>query len=146
MHAVIQSLHSAFDSLLSSLHSLFERFLNSPHHLMAYVAIPAILLIGVPLIRLLSRSRRNRNHRDSSSSNESRSPSVKTASPSMLGLSSPSMEFKPAPIERKPPTNVTAINESLSVPCIHCGVTMSARQNFCPGCGYAQPVRRTFSA
>jgi RNA polymerase subunit RPABC4/transcription elongation factor Spt4 len=43
-------------------------------------------------------------------------------------------------------SNVRAINESLTVPCIHCGATMSSRQNFCPACSYAQPMKRTFTA
>ena len=45
-----------------------------------------------------------------------------------------------------PQTRVTAINESLSMPCIHCGVTISSRQDFCPSCGYAQPVKQGFKA
>jgi hypothetical protein len=76
----------------------------------------------------------------------------------MLGLSSPGLntpriDFKPAPIERavsqkQNPTssNVTAINGSLTVKCIHCGVTMSSRLDFCPACGYAQPVKHSLTA
>jgi ribosomal protein L37E len=43
-------------------------------------------------------------------------------------------------------SNVTAINEALTVPCIHCGVTISTREDFCPACGYAQPVKQSFIA
>jgi hypothetical protein len=134
MHAVIDSLHRFFNSLL-----------NSPHHLLVYLAAAvAVLLVCIPLARALFGSR-NR-------SRDAGSPS--TASTSMLGLTALPVDFKPAaPIERVPsppsnpiPSNVTAINESLTVPCIHCGVTMSSRQDFCPACGYAQPVKHSFAA
>jgi hypothetical protein len=136
MHAVIDSLHRFFNSLL-----------NSPHHLMAYVAavaVVAVLLVCIPLVRALFGSR-NR-------SRDAGSQSI--ASTSMLGLTGLPVDFKPsAPIELAPtpsstpiPSNVTAINESLTVPCIHCGVTMSSRQDFCPACGYAQPVKHSFAA
>ena len=132
MHAVIDSLHRLFNSLL-----------NSPYHLRPYVAVAAVLLVCIPLVRALFGSR-NR-------SSDAGSPRI--ASDSMLGLTSRPVDFQPASIERAPspsaipmPSNVTAINESLTVPCIHCGVTMSSRQDFCPACGYAQPVKHSFAA
>jgi hypothetical protein len=136
MHAVVDTLHTYFDKLL-----------NSPHHLMVYFAAAAVLLVSIPLARALfgSRSRSDRDIVDDSP--------VSTASPSMLGLSSPVIDFKPAPVERAPsraqspiPSNVTSINGSLTVECIHCGVTMPSRQDFCPACGYAQPVKQSFTA
>jgi hypothetical protein len=143
MHAVIDSLHRFFNSLLNFFHSL----LNSPHHHMAYVAAVAavaVLLVCIPLARALFGSR--------SRSSDAGSPRI--ASSSMLGLTGLPVDFKPAaPVERAPspsanpiPSNVTAINESLTVPCIHCGVTMPSRQDFCPACGYAQPVKQSFAA
>jgi hypothetical protein len=134
MHAVVDTLHTYFDKLL-----------NSPHHLMAYIAATAVLLVSIPLARALFGSL---SHKDSVDV-----APLSAASPSMLGLSSSVVDFKPAPIERTPspaqspiPSNVTAINGSLTVECIHCGVTMPSRQDFCPACGYAQPVKQSFTA
>jgi hypothetical protein len=139
MHAVVDTLHTYFDKLMSS-----------PHHLMVYIAGAAVLLVCIPLARALFGSRSQSDITDDSALN--------AASPSMLGLSSPGLntpriDFKPAPIERAPspaqnpiPSNVTAINGSLTVKCIHCGVTMPSRQDFCPACGYAQPVKQSVAA
>jgi hypothetical protein len=132
MHAVIDSLHTYLDKLL-----------NSPHHWMAYIAAAAVLLVCIPLVRVLFGSR---NRRDDNSP-------VSSAYPSMLGLSSPAMDLEAAPIDRGSsrstnplPSNVTAINESLTVHCIHCDVIMPSREDFCPACGYAQPVKQSLSA
>jgi hypothetical protein len=126
MHAVIDSLHTYLDKLL-----------NSPHHLVAYIAGAAVLLVCIPLARAVFRRR----------GGDGDASSAQTASPSMLGLTSPAIDFKPAPVElTPPPSNVTAINESLTVPCIHCGVTIPTREDFCPACGYAQPVKQSFIA
>jgi len=139
MHAVLDTLHTYFDKLV-----------NSPHHLMVYIAAAAILLVCIPLARALFGSRSQSEKDDDSALN--------AASPSMLGLSSPGIssariDFKPAPIEHGPsraqnpiPSNVTAIKGSLTVKCIHCGVTMPSRQDFCPACGYAQPTKQSFTA
>lgn len=131
MHSVIHSLHSYFDLLM-----------NSPHHLWAYAVAVAALLVGIPLTRALFRKRRK----------GAEAPSSNVALPYMLGLSSPppptstapSTGSRPAVREFVSPTvsKVTAINQSLTAPCIHCGVTMSSRQDFCPACGYAQPVKQ----
>jgi hypothetical protein len=154
MH-VVDTLHTYFDKFVSLLRFLFDRLMSSPHHLMVYIAAAAVLLVCIPLARALfgsrSQSERARDRDDDSA--------LSTAAPSMLGLSSrglntPRSDFKPAaPIERAPspaqnpiPSNVTAINESLTVECIHCGVTMPSRQDFCPACGYAQPVKQSFIA
>jgi hypothetical protein len=135
MQPVIHALQSFYDSLL-----------NSPHHLWAYVAVAAALLVCIPLTRALFRSR---------GKNED-VPASNIAYPSMLGLSSPptspltapSSGSRPAVREFTTPTvsKVTAINQSLTAPCIHCGVTMSSRQDFCPACGYAQPVKQGLKA
>jgi hypothetical protein len=113
---------------------------------MAYVAAAAALLVVIPLLRALFRS---------GGKNED-VPAPDIAYPSMLGLSSPpasppaspSTGYKPAARQFISPTvsKVTAINQSLTAPCIHCGVTMSARQDFCPACGYAQPVKQGLKA
>lgn len=127
-------------SVIHSLHSLFELLLNSPHHLWAYVAAAGALLVAIPLTRALFRPRRK----------IAEAPSSNVALPSMLGLSSPppastapSTGSRPVVREFTPTVSkVTAINQSLTAPCIHCGVTMSSRQDFCPACGYAQPVKQ----
>jgi hypothetical protein len=131
---------TAMHSVIHSLHSLFELLLNSPHHLWAYAAAVAALLVGIPLTRALFRLGRKRVE----------GPSSDVALPSMLGLSSPPPSTTPSTGSRAAvrefvsPTvsKVTAINQSLTAPCIHCGVTMSSRQDFCPACGYAQPVKQ----
>jgi hypothetical protein len=146
MHAVINTLHTYFDKFVSLLRFLLAKLMSSPHHLMVYIAAAAaVLLVCIPLARALfgSRSQRERDIDDDSALN--------APSPSMLGLSSSVIDFKPAaPIERAVsqtiPSNVTAINESLTVECIHCGVTMPSRQDFCPACGYAQPVKQSLTA
>ena len=143
MHTVLDSLHTYFEKLLTWLHPYLDKLLASPYHWMAYAAGAAVLLIFIPLVRLTFRPRR-REEEDISF--------ITTAYPSMLGLTSAQV----APVESRrtawestpppPPSNVTAINEALTVPCIHCGVTISSREDFCPACGYAQPVKQTFIA
>jgi hypothetical protein len=138
MHAVIDSLRIYLDKLL-----------NSPHHLVAYIAGAAVLLVCIPLVRALFGSRSRQDNDDDAR--------VSAASPSVLGLSSPvfhpEMDFEDVPLERKGPSsataglsNVTAINAALTVACIHCGVIMPSREDFCPACGYAQPVKQSFIA
>ena len=144
MHTVLDSLHTYSEKLLSWLHPYFDKLLNSPYHWMAYTAGAALLLIFIPLARLSFRSRRHEEDKEDIS--------FITAYPSMLGLTSAEV----GPVESRrvawestpplPPSNVTAINEALTVKCIHCGVTISTREDFCPACGYAQPVKQTFIA
>jgi hypothetical protein len=133
-------------SVVHSLHSLFDSLLNSPHHLMVYIGVAAALLVSIPLLRALFRSR--------DKNDEAPAPDI--AYPSMLGLSSPSVSTPTSPSTGARPavrpltsptvSKVTPINQSLTAPCIHCGVTMSARQDFCPACGYAQPVKQGLKA
>ena len=129
------------NAAIQTLRSLYESFLNLPHHRLAYgvAAAVAVLLIGIPLLRLIF---------GSSSSSDEEAASVEAGYPSMFGLASAPINIRPAPIDvaPAPPSNVTPINESLTVPCIHCGVTMSPRQDFCPACGYAQPMKQSFTA
>jgi hypothetical protein len=147
MHAVIDTLHTYFEKLVSSLRFLLGKLVSSPHHLMVYIAAAAaVLLVCIPLVRALFGSRSQSDRDDDSA--------LSAASPSMLGLSSPALsippiDFKPAApsLAQNPiPSNVTAINESLTVECIHCGVTMPSREDFCPACGYAQPVKQNLTA
>lgn len=141
MRAVATEPEIAMHAVVDTLHTYFDKLLNSPHHLMAYIAATAVLLVSIPLVRALLGSL---SHKDSVDD-----APLSAASPSMLGLSSPVIDVKPASIERTQipiPSNVTSINGSLTVECIHCGVTMSSRQDFCPACGYAQPVRQSFTA
>jgi hypothetical protein len=44
------------------------------------------------------------------------------------------------------PSNVTPIRPSITVNCTHCGSALSARQDFCPACGYAQPANHSVTA
>lgn len=140
--AAMEPGETAMHSVIHSLHSFFDLLLNSPHHLWAYAAAVAALLVGIPLTRALFRRR----------GKVDEAPASNAALPSMLGLSSPppptstalSTASRPAVREFTSPTvsKVTAINQSLTAPCIHCGVIMSSRQDFCPACGYAQPVKQ----
>jgi hypothetical protein len=129
------------NAVIQTLRSLYESFLNLPHHRVAYVvaAAAAVLLIGIPLLRLIFGS--------SSSSDEDAVP-VEAGYPSMFGLASAPAAVRPAPLDfaPAPASNVTPIHGALTVPCIHCGVTMSPRQDFCPACGYAQPMKQSFTA
>jgi hypothetical protein len=146
MHAVLGTTRTYFDKFLSWLHPYFDRLLNSPYHWMVYAAGAAALLICIPLVRMIFR-RRRRVEEDISST---------TPYASVLGLTSASVapvDFRRAAWESAPPapvapvvSNVTAINEALTTPCIHCGVTISSREDFCPACGYAQPVKQSFIA
>ena len=128
------------NTVIQTLRSLYESFLNLPHHRVAYgvVAAAAVLLVGIPLLRLIF---------GSSGRDEEAAP-VEAGSPSMFGLASAPLSVRPAPIDvaPAPASNVTAIHGALTVPCIHCGVTMSPRQDFCPACGYAQPMQQSFTA
>jgi hypothetical protein len=128
------------NAVIQTLRSLYESFLSLPHHRVAYgvAAAAAVLLIGIPLLRLIFGSSRT-----------SEEPAaVEVGYPSMFGLASTPVNVRPAPIDvmPAPASNVTAIHGSLTVPCIHCGVTMSPRQDFCPACGYAQPMKQSFTA
>jgi hypothetical protein len=121
------------------MHSFIQSLLNSPHHLMIYVAVAAVLLVSIPLTRLIFGSRRHETEGEASSITSVTSP---------LGLTSSAFGFVATSGEPESPAHakVTTINESLSVPCIHCGVNLSSRQDFCPACGYAQPSKQSFAA
>jgi hypothetical protein len=45
-----------------------------------------------------------------------------------------------------PASPIASINEAPATRCTHCSASMSSRQDFCPACGYAQPVRQTGTA
>jgi hypothetical protein len=128
------------NAVIQTLHYYYQAFLNSPHHLLVYAAVAALLLIVIPILRLIFRSRRH-----------AEAASVEAPYPSMFGLNSP-VDFQPDPVHSAseppsiPPRNVTPINASFTIPCIHCGAIMSSRQDFCPACGYAQPMKQSFSA
>lgn len=142
------------NAFLQSLRYYFDLLLNSPHHLMVYIAAAAVLLISIPILRLIFASRRKE------------SSTVEVSYPSMLGLTSPPVdridfrpriEFSPQPARIPPrnvtpipapvpPKGVTAIKETPTVSCIHCGANMSSNRDFCPACGYAQPMKQSFTA
>jgi hypothetical protein len=141
------------NAFLQSLRYYFDLLLNSPHHLMVYTAAAAVLFISIPILRLIFGSR------------PKESSTVEVAYPSMLGLTSPAVDRidfrpridfspQPAPIPPKnvrsiapiPSNNFTSINDSPTVSCIHCGANMSSNRDFCPACGYAQPMKQSFTA
>jgi hypothetical protein len=142
------------NAFLQSLRHYFDLLLNSPHHLLVYIAAAAVLLICIPILRSTFGSRRKA------------TSTVDVAYPSMFGLTTPAVdqidfrpriEFSPEPVPIPPksvtsisapipPRSVTAINESSTVPCIHCGISMSSHRDFCPACGYAQPMKQSVTA
>ena len=128
------------NAAIQTLRSLYESFLNLPHHRVAYgvAAAAAVLLIGIPLLRSIF----------GSSGNSEEGAPAEAGYPSMFGLAAAPLNISPTSIDLAPApaSNVTAIHGSLTVPCIHCGVTMSPRQDFCPACGYAQPMKQSFTA
>lgn len=133
----------------------FNSLQASPHRLTIYAAAAAValLLISVPLFRFFGRRRNRRN--DEKDATEVRSYSVLGIGPSLVpNAAHPAPEFprwvevarvsKPDLVSvPQPVSNVTPIHTSSSALCTHCGAALSARQDFCPACGYAQPTQQS---
>jgi zinc-ribbon domain len=159
MQFLTQMLHVAEQLLVRAMQWLqitFNALQASPHRLTIYVAAAAValLLISVPLFRFFGRRRNRRN--DEKDATEVRSYSVLGIGPSLVpNAARPAPEFprwvevarvsKPDPVSpaSQSVSNVTPIHPSSSALCTHCGAALSARQDFCPACGYAQPTQQS---
>lgn len=149
------------------LRSEADSILASPHRWIVYpvAAAIAVLLIAIPLLR----GSRQRRRRRSDVFEEVRSYSVLGIGPlsaeseihrpqyprwadvtplAQQPTPPPIANAAPVPQQPVPPpnANVTPINPSMSMTCTHCGATLSAQQNFCPACGFAQPAERSVTA
>jgi zinc-ribbon domain len=158
MQFLTQMLHMAEQLLVRAMQWLqitFNALQAFPHRLTIYAAAAAValLLISVPLFRFFGR--RNRRN-DETDATEVRSYSVLGIGPSLVpNAARPAPEFprwvevarasKPDPVSpaSQPVSNVTPIHTSSSALCTHCGAALSARQDFCPACGYAQPTQQS---
>jgi len=128
-------------ALVCTLPDLLEALIRLPHHLVILYALGlvALLLIAVPVTRssiLVSRSRQN--------------DLAEGTGSSILGLTPPDAPApEPEPLVLRPvlvTSNVTPIHEKVTVTCTHCGINMVSHKDFCPACGYAQPMRQSFTA
>jgi hypothetical protein len=161
MQFLTQMLHMAEQLLVRAMQWLqitFNSLQASPHRLTIYAvaAAVALLLISVPLFRIFARRNRRNDENDVA---EARSYSVLGIGPSLVpNAPRPASDFprwvevarvsKPDPIASapQPVSNVTPIHPSNSALCTHCGEALSARQDFCPACGYAQPTQQSVAA
>ena len=158
MQFFTQMLHMA-EQLLSRamqwLQITFNTLQASPHRLTIYAvgAALALLLISIPLLSIFGR-RRHDEHDEKDT--EVRSYSVLGIGPTLVPETDRrAPEFprwievvratKPEPVAEppQPAPNVTPIHPSSSTLCTHCSATLSAHENFCPACGYAQPTQQS---
>ncbi|HZZ39062.1 MAG TPA: zinc ribbon domain-containing protein [Acidobacteriaceae bacterium] len=167
MQFITQMLHMA-EALLARamqwLQTAFHALQASPYRLTIYAvgAALALLLISIPLFRTFGRRRRNDEDLDDENL-EPRSYSVLGIGPSLVQNADRSVPEHPRWAEvARPPQSVSPavqpvprvtrihatpsaapIRPSTAVLCTHCGATLSAHQDFCPACGYAQPAQQS---
>ncbi|HEX6771406.1 MAG TPA: zinc ribbon domain-containing protein [Acidobacteriaceae bacterium] len=161
MQSFLQFLHSVMNQLQPAIqwvHDTVLSLLASPERWIVYVAAGwiALLLIAFPLFRYSGRRRRR-----SEPFEEVRSYSVLGIGPAaraqgadMDDVIRPERTYSrwadASPlIERpvaQPASNVRPIRPSRTVKCTHCGGPLSSGQNFCPACGYAQPLDHRVTA
>ncbi|HZZ39151.1 MAG TPA: zinc ribbon domain-containing protein [Acidobacteriaceae bacterium] len=162
MQFITQMLHMA-EALLARamqwLQTAFHSLQASPYRLTIYavgIAV-ALLLISIPLFRIFGRRRDDEELDDEDL--EPRSYSVLGIGPSLVQNADRSVPEHPrwADVARAPQSvspapqpvpRVTRIHSTPSRPpastlCTHCGATLSAHQDFCPACGYAQPAQQS---
>lgn len=163
MQLITQWLHLA-EALLARaiqwLQSAFHALQASPYRLTIYAvgAAVALLLISIPLFRLFGRRRHEVEIL------EPRSYSVLGIGPSLVEGADRSVPERPrwAEVARAPqsassavqpvprvtrippsPVHATPIRPSAAAKCTHCSATLSAHEDFCPACGYAQPAHQS---
>lgn len=161
MQSFLQFLHSVMSQLQPAIHWLRDTVLSmlaSSDRWIVYTAAAwiALLLIAIPLFRFSGRRRRR-----TEAFEEVRSYSVLGIGPSAhVNYSEQDDAIRPArtysrwvettPLAARPtatpPSNVTPIRRSMGIKCTHCGAPLSGQQDFCPACGYAQPVRHSVTA
>ena len=162
MQLITQWLHMA-EALLARamqwLQTAFHALQASPYRLTIYAvgAAVALLLISIPLFRLFGRRRHE------GEVLEPRSYSVLGIGPSLVEDPNRSAPEHPrwADVARAPQSaspavqpvprvtrihatpSATPIRPSTATLCTHCSATLSAHEDFCPACGYAQPVHQS---
>lgn len=162
MHFITQMLHMA-EALLARamqwLQTAFHALQASPYRLTIYAvgAAVALLLISIPLFRLFGRRRHEVEIL------EPRSYSVLGIGPSLVQGPDRSVSEQPrwtdvarAPQSASPAVqpmprvtrihaapSAAPIRPSTAVLCTHCSATLSAHEDFCPACGYAQPAHQS---
>ena len=158
MQWITQWLHLA-EALLARamqwLQSAFHALQASPYRLTIYAvgAAVALLLISIPLFRVFGRRRRD------DEEVEPRSYSVLGIGPSLVQGPDRSAPEHPRwaevarapqaitsasqPVPRVTKIHATPMPRSASTQCTHCGVNLSAHEDFCPACGYAQPAHQS---
>ena len=157
MQFLTQMLHMAEQLLARAMQWLqitFNSLQASPHRLTIYAvgAAVALLLISIPLFRIFGRRRD-----EDEDISEPRSYSVLGIGPTLVKDADRSVPEHPrwAEVARapqaiapapQPVSNVTRIHPSSSALCTHCGATLSAHEDFCPACGYAQPTQQSVAA
>lgn len=162
MQSLMQFLHTVLNNPIQPaiqwLRAWFISILASPNRWIVYVlgAGIALLLIFVPLLRMRGRPRRR-----SEAFDEVRSYSVLGIGPAPLeGHADVDDVIRPvesyprwadtAPLSDRrisePMSNVRPIRSSRNLNCTHCGGALSAQQDFCPACGYAQPAKHSVTA
>jgi hypothetical protein len=157
MQFLTQMLHLAGQLLARGMQWLqltFNTLQASPHRLMFYAlgAAVALLLISAPLLRIFSARHDEYDEKDT----EVRSYSVLGIGPSLVPAADRRVPEFPRWIEvvqatkrepvaepPQPAPNVTPIHPSSTALCTHCGATLSAHEDFCPACGYAQPTQQS---
>ena len=161
MQLITQWLHMAEAVLARAmqwLQSAFHVLQASPYRLAIYAVgiAMALLLISIPLFRLFGRRRRD------DEDEEPRSYSVLGIGPSLVEDRSVPEHPRWAEVARAPqavsaasqpvprvtripssPIHVTSTPRSASPQCTHCGAALSAHEDFCPACGYAQPAHQS---
>lgn len=163
MQLITQWLHMAGALLARAtqwLQAAFHALQASPYRLAIYAvaAAVALLLISIPLFRLFGRRRHE------GEILEPRSYSVLGIGPSLVedpnrsaparprwaevarASQSASPAVQPVPrVTRIPssPIHATRIRPSTATLCTHCSATLSAHEDFCPACGYAQPMHQS---
>jgi hypothetical protein len=161
MQLITQWLHMAEGLLARAmqwLQTAFHALQVSPYRLTIYAvaAAVALLLISIPLFRLFGRRRHE------GEVLEPRSYSVLGIGPSLVEDSNRSATPRWAEVARAPqsassavqpvprvirippsPVHATPIRPSAAAKCTHCSATLSAHEDFCPACGYAQPAHQS---
>lgn len=161
MQSFVEFLHKLADQIQPAIQWLRDMVLSllaSPDRWIVYTAAVwiCLLLIFIPLFRV-SRRRRRRSE-----------PFEEVRSYSVLGIGPTAQQDRSGmddvirPVRTHPrwadaapltersaaerATNVRPIRPATTVNCTHCGAALSAPQDFCPACGYAQPVKRSVTA
>ena len=161
MQSFLQFLHTVMSQLqpfIQRARATLESLLASPDRWIVYVAAVwiALLLIFIPLMRISARRRRRREELEDVPSysvlgiGPTSNPVHADADDLIRPLHSSPRWAEATPLAERPlfrsAPNVMPIRRSTVVKCTHCGGALSAHQDFCPACGYAQPMDQSVTA